>query len=87
MINPGREPAFRQTQYHKLYYHKLNTPQSSDKLVFGGSNQPHRTLAVCIRKPALVGDHLPIPLTERIVHPGPHKPAAPIITLVDNEIR
>jgi len=30
------------TQIHKLYYHKLNTPQSSDKLVFGGPAQPFR---------------------------------------------
>jgi prolyl oligopeptidase len=30
------------TQYHKLYYHKLGTPQSSDELVFGGDKQPNR---------------------------------------------
>ena len=30
------------TQHHKLYYHKLNTPQSSDVLVFGGPAQPNR---------------------------------------------
>jgi len=30
------------TQIHKLFYHKLNTPQSSDVLVFGGSAQPFR---------------------------------------------
>ncbi|HEY9196406.1 MAG TPA: prolyl oligopeptidase family serine peptidase, partial [Mucilaginibacter sp.] len=30
------------TQYHKLYYHKLGTPQSTDKLVFGGDKTPRR---------------------------------------------
>ena len=30
------------TAYHKLFYHKLGTPQSSDKLIFGGEKQPNR---------------------------------------------
>ncbi len=30
------------TQYHKLYYHTLNTPQEEDELVFGGEAQPNR---------------------------------------------
>ncbi|MGN6179055.1 MAG: prolyl oligopeptidase family serine peptidase [Mucilaginibacter sp.] len=30
------------TQHHKLYYHKLGTPQSSDKLIFGGDKTPRR---------------------------------------------
>ena len=30
------------TQHHKLYYHKLGTPQSEDALVFGGDKQPNR---------------------------------------------
>lgn len=30
------------TQIHKLYYHKLGSPQSEDELVFGGEQQPRR---------------------------------------------
>ena len=30
------------TDKHKLFYHKLGTPQSSDKLIYGGDAQPHR---------------------------------------------
>ncbi len=30
------------TQIHKLYYHKLGTKQSDDKLVFGGEQTPRR---------------------------------------------
>lgn len=30
------------TQFHKLYYHKLGTPQNTDKLIFGGDKTPRR---------------------------------------------
>jgi len=30
------------TQYHKLFYHKLGTPQKNDILIFGGEKQPRR---------------------------------------------
>lgn len=30
------------TQFHKLFYHKLGTSQSEDKLIFGGEKQPYR---------------------------------------------
>ncbi len=30
------------TQYHKLYFHQLGTPQSADKLIFGGNQTQRR---------------------------------------------
>ena len=30
------------TDQHKLYYHQLNTPQSTDVIIFGGENTPRR---------------------------------------------
>jgi prolyl oligopeptidase len=30
------------TQYHKLYFHKLGTSQTDDKLIFGGTRTPRR---------------------------------------------
>ena len=30
------------TDIHKLYYHKMGTPQKEDKLIYGGASQPKR---------------------------------------------
>lgn len=30
------------TQFHKLFYHKLGTPQSADAMIFGGEKTPRR---------------------------------------------
>ena len=39
---PKGSELSEKTQYHKIYYHKLGTTQSSDKLVFGGEQTPRR---------------------------------------------
>ena len=36
------------TQYHKLFYHKLGTPQSADQLVFGGEKTPRRYIGAFV---------------------------------------
>ena len=36
------------TQYHKLFYHKLGTPQSVDVLVFGGEKTPRRYIGAFV---------------------------------------
>lgn len=33
------------TQIHKLYFHKLGTPQTADKLIFGGEETPRRYIS------------------------------------------
>ncbi|MDP1271124.1 hypothetical protein Q6267_29355, partial [Klebsiella pneumoniae] len=38
----GASELSAKTSQHKLYYHKLGTPQSSDKLIFGGEKTPRR---------------------------------------------
>ena len=43
--NPSEENKSElsaKTQYHKLYFHRLNTTQAQDKLVYGGNKQPNR---------------------------------------------
>ena len=39
---PKGSELSEKTQVHKLYYHKLGTPQSEDKLIFGGEETPRR---------------------------------------------
>ncbi len=36
------------TQIHKLFYHKLGTPQSDDKLIFGGDATPRRYIGAYV---------------------------------------
>ncbi len=41
-IPKGANRLTYKTIHHTLYYHKLDTPQSQDKFVFGGEKEPHR---------------------------------------------
>ncbi len=38
----GEDYLTKKTQLHMVYYHKLGTPQSQDKLIFGGEKMPRR---------------------------------------------
>lgn len=39
---PKGSQLSEKTEIHKLFYHKLGTPQSDDKLIFGGEKTPRR---------------------------------------------
>lgn len=40
------------TQYHKLYFHKLGTPQKEDELIFGGEKMPRRYVGANVTEDA-----------------------------------
>lgn len=44
--NSGEDKYVEQNQFHKVYYHKVGTPQSEDKLIFADRTQPSRNYGV-----------------------------------------
>ncbi|MDF3078151.1 MAG: family peptidase [Sphingobacteriaceae bacterium] len=74
------------TQYHKLYYHKLGTPQSEDKLIFGGQKTPRRYIGAYLTE-----DERFLVITAATSTTGNElylqdlsTPGSPIVTVVDN---
>lgn len=74
------------TNRHKLFYHKLNTPQKEDKLVFGGDETPRRYIGGGVTED---GNYLVISAAEsttgnELYIQDLRKPNSKIITLVDS---
>ncbi len=74
------------TQFHKLYFHKLGTPQSEDQLIFGGQETPRRYIGGGVSED---GNFLVISAAEsttgnELYMQDLRKPGSPIVTLVDN---
>ncbi|TWR29807.1 S9 family peptidase [Mucilaginibacter pallidiroseus] len=74
------------TQYHKLYYHKLGTPQASDKMIFGGETTPRRYIGA-----GLTEDEHYLIISAAVSTTGNElyikdmtQPDSPIINVVDN---
>lgn len=87
---PKGSQLSEKTQIHKLYYHKLGTPQSQDKLIFGGETTPRRYIGggvtedeqflVISAANATYGNELYI---QDLTKPG--SPIVPVVTGFDNE--
>ncbi|WP_184547528.1 prolyl oligopeptidase family serine peptidase [Mucilaginibacter sp. FT3.2] len=74
------------TQYHKLFYHKLGTPQSTDKLIFGGEKTKRRYIGAYLTE-----DERFLVITAATSTTGNElyiqdlsKPGSQIVTVVDN---
>src|SRR6476661_5214312 len=75
------------TQIHKLYYHKLGTPQSADQLIFGGDKTPRRYIGA-----SLTEDQRFLVITAANTTTGNvlylqdlSKPGSAIVQVMDNE--
>ncbi|MBD2721484.1 prolyl oligopeptidase family serine peptidase [Hymenobacter armeniacus] len=75
------------TQIHKLYYHKLGTPQSTDKLIFGGEKTPRRYIGGSVTEDQrfLVISGANTTTGNELYIQDLSKPNSPIVQVVDNE--
>ncbi|MFM6975852.1 MAG: prolyl oligopeptidase family serine peptidase [Sphingobacteriaceae bacterium] len=74
------------TQYHKLYYHRLGTKQSEDRLIFGGDATPRRYIGGYVTEDMryLVITAANSTTGNELYLQDLSLPNAPIITVVDN---
>ena len=90
VIPEGGSALSAKTDKHQLFYHKLNTPQSQDVLVFGGEQTPRRYInayvtederyLVIMARKTTYGNELYIQdLTKH------NAPIVPVVTGFDNE--
>jgi len=87
---PKGSELSEKTQVHKLFYHKLGTPQKDDKLIFGGESMPRRYIGggvtedekylVISAANATYGNELYI---QDLTKPG--APIVPVVTGFDHE--
>ncbi|ELR70945.1 Prolyl endopeptidase [Fulvivirga imtechensis AK7] len=75
------------TQIHKVYYHKLGTPQSEDQLIFGGESQPRRYAGGYVTED---GQYLVITAAQstsgnELYIKDLSRPASKIITIIGND--
>jgi prolyl oligopeptidase len=74
------------TQYHKLYYHVLGTPQSQDKMIFGGEQTPRRYIGAYLTEDErfLVIDAATSTTGNELYLQDLSKPGSEIVNVVNN---
>lgn len=74
------------TQYHKLYFHRLGTPQKDDVLIFGGEKMPRRYLGAEVTEDEryLVISAANTTSGNELYIKDLNTPGSPIISIVDN---
>ncbi|TVT41491.1 S9 family peptidase [Hymenobacter setariae] len=75
------------TQIHKLYYHQLGTPQSQDKLIFGGEKDPNRYIGASVTEDErfLIISAANTTTGNKLYLQDLSKPGSPIVTIVPDE--
>ena len=75
------------TQIHKLYYHQLNTPQRTDKLIFGGEKAPNRYIGASLTEDQryLVISAANTTTGNKLYLQDLSKPGSPIVPVVESE--
>ncbi len=73
-------------QYHKLFWHQLGTPQSEDKLIFGGEKQPRRYIGGGVSEDErfLIISSAQSTSGNDLYIKDLTKPGSPIVQVVDN---
>jgi prolyl oligopeptidase len=74
------------TQYHKLFYHQLGTPQSGDKLIFGGDKTQRRYISAYLTEDErfLVINAANATTGNELYIQDLSKPGSPIVNVVGN---
>ena len=74
------------TQHHKLFYHKLGTPQAEDQLIFGGEETPRRYIFAGVTEDEewLVISAAVSTTGNELYLKSLKDPASPIVPVVDN---